>query len=68
MTVDELIEYLEEYRGLEVRLGIQPGYPLQTSINTVISNGDLIEEGDKEVCYILAGKELGYATKKLWEE
>lgn len=67
MTVDELIEYLEEFRGMEVRLATQPSYPFENSIKGVVTNSDIIEEGDEEVCYILEGSQLAYASKELWE-
>ena len=71
MTVSELIEYLQEFADnnpdMEVRLATQPSYPFECSIDSVITNKDLIEEGEEEICYIMEGRQLAYASKKLWE-
>lgn len=70
MTVTELIEYLQEFADnnpdMEVRLATQPSYPFENSIEGVVTNSEIIEEGDEEVCYILEGSQLAYASKKLW--
>lgn len=70
MTVSELIEYLQEFAevnpDMEVRLATQPSYPFENSIEGVVTNGEIIEEGDEEVCYILESSQLAYASKELW--
>lgn len=71
MTVDEMIEILEPYkgRGLEVRIASQPRYPLEHSISNIITNGEAgleLEEDEEEILYITEGIQLGYSSKKLW--
>jgi len=71
MTVEQLIEALEQYKGkgLKVRIATQPSYPLEHSIANIITNreADLdLNEDEEEILYITTGIQLDYSNKKLW--
>lgn len=67
MTVRELIEKLENYDGdLQVKIGVQPNYPLQYDLAGVWQD-DYVEEYP-DVVYLLQDTEGGgYFTKDAWE-
>jgi hypothetical protein len=83
MTIDELIERLEEYRDslggdTEVRLMTQPSWPFEYAIAGMCSSEDVAatitdEEESLEsmrhdaVIYLVEGDQLGYGTKRAWE-
>jgi len=72
MTIDEMIERLEEYKsccangGLtEIRLATQPNWPFEWTIKGMVSTReaeDATEEetGEEEVVYICEGDQIGY--------
>lgn len=82
MTIDELIERLEEYRDdlggdAEVRLMTQQNWPFENAIAGLASlkeirdADDPEDEGDDEgaaelVVYIVEGQQLGYGIKDAW--
>jgi hypothetical protein len=79
MTVNELIEILEQYDGeREVRLATQPTYPLAHTVGGVAGEEEVDEEDDdgRRVVrddmeadgpvFVLEGSQLGYANKSLW--
>jgi hypothetical protein len=82
MTVNELIERLEEYRDelgdVEVRLMTQSHYPFENAIAGLASGKEINEAGNEEnpeddgdvdaddVVYIVEGTQLGYGTKRAW--
>lgn len=70
MTVGELKELLEEFDDdLEVRMAIQPNYPLQSSIGGVVSDVVTEKEEEKQIIYVLEGNQIRdnpYAPRGLW--
>lgn len=79
MTIDELIERLEEYRDdlggdTEVRLMTQQNWPFENAIAGLASRDEINDslEGDEPddveaVVFIVEGQQLGYGTKAAWE-
>ena len=83
MTLNELIERLEEYRDLhgedcEVRLMTQQNWPFENAITGLVSGAEINdteddEEGDDDdveadaVVYIVEGTQLCYGSKRAWE-
>lgn len=83
MTIDELIERLEDARDdlggdTEVRLMTQQSWPFESSIKGICSSEDIAncceddEEDEEEaeaekVLFIVEGSQLGYGSKKAWE-
>lgn len=68
MTVAELIETLQEFDSdMEVRLATQPNYPFENSIDGVWE--DLEDDSEYSgVVYLLEGRQMGYFTKRAWNE
>lgn len=65
MLVCELIEMLEQYEpGAEVKIGLQPNYPLESEIHGVWDG----QETKYGAVYILAEDSRNYMTKKAWQE
>ena len=69
MNIDDLIERLEEARdnhggNTEVRLAIQPGYPLVTRTDS----GGIYDpnEDDDPVFIIAAGEDLEHGSPEMW--
>jgi len=83
MTLNELIERLEEYRDLhgedcEVRLMTQQNWPFENAITGLVSGAEINdteddEEGDDDDVeadadvYIVEGTQLCYGSKRAWE-
>lgn len=83
MTVNELIERLEEYRDelgdVEVRLMTQSNWPFENGIVGLASGAEINEAeneddpdddgdvDDDDVVYIVEGQQLGYGTKRAWD-
>jgi hypothetical protein len=83
MTLNELIERLEEYRDelggdAEVRLMTQQNWPFENAITGLVSGAEINdteddEEGDDDdveadaVVYIVEGTQLCYGSKRAWE-
>lgn len=79
VTVDQLIEALEEYRDMmggdaEVRLMTQYNWPFEYKIHGITSGMDINEQDDDQgdveddgVVYIVEGSQIGYGTKRAWE-
>ena len=80
MTLNELIERLEEYRDLhgedcEVRLMTQQNWPFENTITGLASGAEIngADDDDDEdvetdaVIYIVEGTQLGYGSKRAWE-
>lgn len=68
MTLEDLIDRLElardEHGGdTEVRLAIQPNYPLVVRTD---SGGILEEDGKEPVFIIAAGEHVGYGNDEMW--
>lgn len=71
MTVRDLISALEDYdQDAEVRIAIQPRWPLEYTISDVVCSDSIgeAEEADEEpdpdkplVVYITEGQQVGYA-------
>lgn len=83
MTIEQLIERLEEYRDLhggdtEVRLMTQQNWPFEYTITGMVS-GEEMDDSDEDdgddvesdgVVYIVEGGQLGYGTCKritMWD-
>lgn len=50
MTVEELIEQLEQYdRDAEIRVALQPEYPLRGEIQNVVSAAEVERDADPPV-------------------
>ena len=83
MTIDELIERLEEYRDTlggdaEVRLMTQQNWPFENEIvgprvgRRDQRRGDDDAEDDEDVdddrvVFIVEGQQLGYGSKRAWD-
>ena len=82
MTINELIERLEDYRDeiggdAEVRLMTQQNWPFENTIVGLASGEEINAdpEGDDDdddveadqVLYICEGQQLGYGSKRAWE-
>jgi hypothetical protein len=80
MTIDELIERLEDYRDelggdTEVRLMTQQNWPFENTVAGLASGQEINErdDGDDEdvdddrVVFIVEGQQLGYGSKLAWE-
>jgi hypothetical protein len=80
MTIDQLIERLEDYRDefggdAEVRLMTQEEWPFENQIAGLCSGEEINEHDDGEdqdveddhVIYIVEGQQLGYGSKRAWQ-
>ena len=80
MTIDELIERLEDYRDelggdTEVRLMTQQNWPFENTVAGLASgqeindrdDGDDEDVDDDRVVFIVEGQQLGYGSKRAWE-
>ena len=83
MTIDELIQRLEEYRDeiggvAQVRLMTQSNWPFENSIFGLASGEEINDSGDDDpsddgdveadqMIYICEGQQLCYGTKRAWE-
>jgi hypothetical protein len=80
MTLNELIERLEEYRALhgedcEARLMTQQNWPFENAITGLVSGAEINDTDDEDdedvdtdaVVYIVEGTQLGYGSKRAWE-
>ena len=79
MTIDQLIERLEEYRDTlggdtEVRLMTQQNWPFENQITGLASGEELNQQDgddddvpDDQVVYIVEGQQLRYGSKRAWE-
>ena len=80
MTLNELIERLEEYRDLhgedcEVRLMTQQNWPFENTITGLVSGQEINDTDDDDdddvetdaVVYIVEGQQIGYGSKRAWE-
>ena len=82
MTIDELIERLEEYRDnlggdTEVRLMTQQNWPFENGIAGLASGEEINErdDGDSDdedvdedrLVYIVEGQQICYGSKRAWE-
>lgn len=78
MTINELIEALEEYReeiggDAEVRLMTQSNWPFEYGIAGLASGAEIRDAADHEdvpdenVLYIVEGSQFGYGAKEAWE-
>ena len=80
MTIDELIERLEDYRDdlggdTEIRLMTQQNWPFENGIVGLASGAEINErdDGDDEdvdderVVFIIEGQQLGYGSKRAWD-
>ncbi len=81
MNVSELLEMLQGFDpDLEVRLAIQPSYPLELSIGKVTLLSEIgrdgaeddedVEEGDapsrEDYVMLLEGGHIGYGVRNAW--
>jgi hypothetical protein len=81
MTLNDLIERLEEYRDelggqCEVRLMTQQNWPFENWIAGLASGQEINDQEDDEdhedvdtdqVVYIVEGGQIGYGSKRAWE-
>ena len=80
MTIDELIERLEDYRDefggdTEVRLMTQQNWPFENSICRAFGANEIQdarrrrrdEPDDDELVYIVEGSQIGYGNKAAWD-
>ena len=80
MTIDELIERLEEYRDAiggeaEVRLMTQQNWPFENEVVGLASGEEINEPDDGEdehvdednVVFIVEGQQRCYGSKRAWE-
>ncbi len=79
MTIDELIERLEEYRDnlggdTEVRLMTQQNWPFENGIAGLASGQEINDCDDRDdddvdadrLVYIVEGQQIGYGSKRAW--
>ncbi len=78
MTIDELIERLEDYRDAiggeaEVRLMTQSNWPFENEIVGLASGEEINDRDDREdvdddrVVFIVEGEQRCYGSKRAWE-
>ncbi len=80
MTIDELIQRLEDYRDAiggeaEVRLMTQQNWPFENEIVGLASGEEINEPDDEEdedvdedsVVFIVEGQQRCYGSKRAWE-
>lgn len=82
MTIDELIERLEEYRltiggDAEVRLMTQQNWPFENEIVGLASGEEINDPDDEEVededvdddgvVFIVEGQQRSYGSSRAWE-
>ncbi len=80
MTLNDLIERLEEYRDelggdCEVRLMTQQTWPFENAITGLVSGAEINEsDEDDDACvetdrviYIVEGAQLKYGSKRAWD-
>jgi hypothetical protein len=80
MTLDELIERLEDYRDTlggdtSVRLMTQQNWPFENEIVGLASGEEINDRDDGEdedvdddrVVFIVEGQQRGYGSKRAWE-
>ncbi len=80
MTIDELIQRLEEYRDAiggeaEVRLMTQQNWPFENEVVGLASGEEINEPDDGEdedvdedsVVFIVEGQQRCYGSKRAWE-
>ena len=80
MTIDELIERLEDYRetlggDTNVRLMTQQNWPFENEIVGLASGEEINERDDGEdedvdddrVVFIVEGQQRGYGSKRAWD-
>jgi len=80
MTLNDLIERLEDYRDelggdTEVRLMTQENWPFENDLLGLTSGeeinecdeGDDDDVGDDQVVYLVEGNQLGYGSKRAWK-
>lgn len=76
MTIDEMIERLNEYRDqlggdAEVRMMQQPNWPFQYHIGNVVSGEEInnVKDGSvhDRVVYVCEGPQIGYGSKCAWD-
>jgi hypothetical protein len=81
MTIDELIERLEEYRDdlggdTEVRLMTQQNWPFENEITGLASGAEINECDDEEddddveddnVVFLVEGRQRCYGSQRAWE-
>ena len=82
MTIDELIERLQDYRDdlggdTEIRLMTQQNWPFENGIVGLASGAEINERDDGEdedddvdddrVVFIVEGQQFGYGSKRAWE-
>ena len=80
MTINQLIERLEDYRdalgsNAEVRLMTQQSWPFENGIAGLASGAEINDVddgkdedvGDDNVVFIVEGNQLGYGSKRAWD-
>jgi hypothetical protein len=80
MTLNEIIERLEEYRNelggdCEVRLMTQQSWPFENAITGLVSGSEInSSDEDDDACveedavvYIVEGTQLKYGSKRAWD-
>ena len=80
MTLNEIIERLEEYRDelggdCEVRLMTQQSWPFENAITGLVSGSEInSSDEDDDACveddavvYIVEGSQLRYGSKRAWD-
>ena len=80
MTIDELIERLEDYRDdlggeTEVRLMTQQHWPFENEITGLVSGAEIndSDDGTKDrvdgdnVVFVVEGRQRCYGTNRAWE-
>jgi hypothetical protein len=72
MTLNELIERLEEYRDelggdAEVRLMTQQNWPFKNALTGLVSGAEINEADQTTAVYIVEGTQIGYGLKRAWD-
>ncbi len=80
MTIDELIERLQDYRDdlggdTEIRLMTQQNWPFENGIAGLASGAEINERddggdeeaGDDNVVFIVEGQQRCYGSRRAWE-
>jgi hypothetical protein len=72
MSIDELIERLEEYRDsiggdAEVRLMTPSNKPFDYSLHGVCSQKEITDTTTENVFYLVGGQQLGFGYRDAWK-
>lgn len=70
MTVQELVELLQQYdEDLPVRCMVQPNYPFECQVHSVIERDEMDDECGTEqpnAVFVVVGSQVAYGSRAAW--